>query len=90
MDDKEQYKAIMTEIVNKQGIILGPEFAIMRARSVEELSISESGEVLEIEGEPKMVLQKLIDNYVELSGQIVRNALGTIFSKYPSVDKGIE
>lgn len=88
MDEKEQYKALMTEIINKQAIILGPEFAIMRARSVSELEISNSGEVIEINGDSKAVLQNLIDTYVELSGQIVKNALGTIFAKYPGVNVG--
>jgi len=32
-------------------------------------------------------VQKLIDEYVELSGQIIKSALGSIFTKYPNIKK---
>jgi len=88
MDEKADYKQVMTEIISKQSIILGPEIAIMRARGVSGLVITERGEVADIEGDPKQTLQKLIDQYVELSGQIVRATLSSIFQKYPDVEKG--
>ena len=88
MEEKEQYKHLMAEIIARQSVILGPEMAIMRARGVKGLSVDERGEVEDIQGEPKEALQRLIDQYVELSGQIVRATLGSIFQKYPSVGKG--
>ena len=86
MELKEQYKEMMSEIISKQAVILGPEIAVMRARGVEALSISDEGVVLDITDDEKVVLQKLIDVYVELSGEIVKNALGTVFSKYPAIE----
>jgi hypothetical protein len=88
MAEKEDYKLMMGEIIARQSVILGPEMAIMRARGVKGLTVTELGEVSDIEGEPKDALQHLIDQYVELSGQIVRATLGSIFQKYPSVGKG--
>lgn len=85
MDQKEQYKAVMTEIIAKQSIILGPDMAIARAKKVADLEISEKGEVTDIKGEPADALKRLVDTYVELSGQIVKNALGSIFVKYPDI-----
>lgn len=85
MDQIEQYKTVMSEIIAKQAVILGPGMAIARARKVQELTVSDSGVVTGIEGEPSAVLEKLIATYVELSGEIVKNALGSIFLKYPSV-----
>lgn len=85
MDQIEQYKTVMSEIIAKQAVILGPNMAIARARKVAELTVSDSGVVTAIEGEPSNVLEKLIATYVELSGEIVKNALGSIFLKYPSV-----
>ncbi|OIO32663.1 MAG: hypothetical protein COZ49_00390 [Candidatus Yonathbacteria bacterium CG_4_10_14_3_um_filter_47_65] len=87
MDNTEQYKNLMSEIIAKQIVILGPEIAVLKARNVPSLTVSDDGSVSEINGEPDKALQQLIDNYVELSGQIVKNALGTIFLKYPSVNK---
>lgn len=87
MEDKEQYKALITEVIGKQTIILGPEISLLKARNVQELHISDDGIVTEIDGDPGRALEKLIDQYVELSGQIVKNALGPIFNKYPGVKK---
>ena len=39
-----------------------------------------------IAGDPKEILQKLIDEYVSLSGLIVKNIVGIIMTKYPEID----
>lgn len=85
MDQKEQYKAVMSEIIAKQSIILGPDMAIARAKKVTDIEVGDKGEVLDIKGDPADALKRLIDTYVELSGQIVKNALGSIFVKYPDI-----
>lgn len=85
MDQTEQYKSVMSEIIAKQGVILGPDMAIMRAKKVEGIDVSATGEVTGIHGDPATALKHLIDTYVELSGQIVKNALGPIFMKYPEI-----
>lgn len=90
METVEQYKKVINEIVSKQTVILGPQIALLKARNVSELSFNDAGEVLEIKGDPNTALQKLIDQYVELSGQIVKNALQPIFQKYPNVKSGLE
>lgn len=85
MDQTEQYKAVMSEIIAKQSIILGPDMATMRAKKVSGIEIGDKGEVTSVIGDPAEALKRLIDTYVELSGQIVKNALGPIFTKYPEI-----
>ncbi|MBI5078155.1 MAG: hypothetical protein HZB11_02180 [Candidatus Yonathbacteria bacterium] len=85
MDQAEQYKAVMSEIISKQSVILGPDMAIMRAKKVSGIEIGGKGEVMSISGDAADALKRLIDTYVELSGQIVKNALGPIFTKYPDI-----
>lgn len=85
MEQYEQYKSVMAEIIAKQSVILGPEMAIMRAQKIPEIEMGDDGVVKNIKGDPADALKKLIDSYVELSGQIVRNALGPIFTKYPGI-----
>ena len=87
MDQALQYAAIISEIIAKQAIILGPVIAILKARNVSGLVVDDQGKVTEIKGEPAMALQKLINEYVELSGMIVKNTLGSIFDKYPDIKK---
>ena len=76
---------MLTEIIKKQIIILGPQIAVLKARNVEGLKISDEGEVISISGPEQVVLQKIIDEYVALSGEIVKNAVNSIFEKYPSI-----
>lgn len=86
MEKKIQYMQLMSEIIAKQAIILGPDIAILKARNVADLVISDNGQVTDIKGgDLDVSLQKLIDEYVNLSGQIVKNALGSIFQKYPTI-----
>lgn len=86
MNEKELYKTLMTEIIQKQSVILGPQIAILKARNVSILTISDDGHVVDIKGDVRRALQDLVDEYVKLSGQIVKNALGSIFTKYPQVE----
>ena len=86
-DDKEQYKSLFSEIIAKQAVILGPDIAVLKARSVPGLEVADDGKVSDYTGEPQEIVQKLVDTYVELSGQIVKNALSSVFTKYPSLKK---
>jgi hypothetical protein len=87
MEDKEQYLKLLTEIIKKQAIILGPDIALLKARSIPGLKVSDDCSVVDIFGDPKEVIQKLVNTYVELSGMIVKSALSSIFEKYPNINK---
>lgn len=82
---KEDYKSMLTEIIQKQVVILGPQIAVLKARNVAGLTVTDQGLVTEVSGSEQVVLQKLIDEYVSLSGEIVKNAVDSIFKKYPSI-----
>ncbi len=86
-ENNEKYKALLSEIIAKQSVILGPEISILKARNVPGLTVSDDGKVVDIKGDGNTVLQQLINTYVELSGMIVKNALGSIFEKYPEINK---
>ena len=87
MDEKEQYMALLSEIIAKQAVILGPDIAVLKAKNVPELVIDSSGKVIDINGSPAAAVPKLVNEYVELSGLIVKNALGSIFAKYPGISQ---
>lgn len=85
MSDFEQYKQLMTEVIQKQSVILGPQIALLKARNVQGISVDEQGKVIEIQGEPREILHKLVNEYVSLSGEIVRKAMEPLLSKYPTI-----
>ena len=86
MSENEQYSLLISEIIKKQAVILGPEIAMLKARNVPGISVYNDGKVTVSGDNPKDILQSLVDQYVELSGQIVKNALGSIFAKYPDLN----
>ena len=82
MDNIDQYKALLSEVIAKEAVILGPDIAVLKARNVAELVISDKGEVTDVKGNPDEAAQKLIEEYVNLSGLIVKNVTKSIFEKY--------
>jgi len=87
MEEKNQYISLISEIIAKQAVILGPDIAILKARNVLGLAIDDNGKVTDIKGDPSDAVEQLIDEYVQLSGQIVKSALSSIFTKYPGLKK---
>lgn len=85
MADKQQYIEIISEIIQKQRDILGPDIALLKAREVIGLKLDKEGKVLNIVGKEDEVLQSLVSKYIELSGQIVKNILSPVFEKYPTI-----
>ena len=81
----DQYKSLLTQIIKKQIIILGPDISLVKARNVAGLLVASDGSVTEIKGDPQQALQALIDQYVSLSGLIVKKTMEPLLSKYPSL-----
>lgn len=88
-EDRENYKKLLTEIIQKQMVILGPDITLMKARAVPELAVEPNGTVTKIEGNPSEVLRRLIDEYVSLSGLIVKTTMEPLLSKYPEISETI-
>ncbi len=85
MDSPEKYQGLITEIVRKQMDILGPDMALQKARAVEGLKFDDNGMLITINGDPQVVLEALVNEYIALSGEIVKNILNPVFQKYPDI-----
>lgn len=85
MSSPSDYKNLINEIVAKQMVILGPDIVLLKAKNVSGLTLNAQGQVETLTGEPQDVLEKLIDEYIALSGQIVKNILTPVFAKYPDI-----
>jgi len=79
------YKKIFTELIRKQMIILGPDITLSKAKNVPGIQVSEQGEVTNIDGDPQALLQLLINQFVELSGAIVKKTMESILNTYPGM-----
>ncbi|MBI2607464.1 MAG: hypothetical protein HYW51_01425 [Candidatus Doudnabacteria bacterium] len=85
MAEEKDYKNLINEIIAKQTVVLGSDIVLLKARSVPGLKLDNSGRAESIEGNPQEVLNALVDAYISLSGQIVKNILNPIFEKYPDI-----
>lgn len=85
MPSTEEYQNLINEILAKQAVVLGQDIVMLKAKNVAGLTLSDDGKVQNITGDPEVVLQKLVDEYIALSGQIVKNILHPVFLKYPDI-----
>ncbi|MDP3993659.1 MAG: hypothetical protein Q8P75_01615 [bacterium] len=85
MYSQEDYKNLITEIIRKQIDILGVDIAVRKANGVSGLKVGDKGEVNSLSGDPQEILQELVQQYVALSGEIVKNILNPVFAKYPEI-----
>jgi hypothetical protein len=84
------YKNLINDIIAKQTVILGPDIVMLKAKNVQGLKINSQGQVESITGDPQVILQNLVDEYIALSGQIVKNILNPVFAKYPDIKVSIK
>jgi hypothetical protein len=85
----ENYKNVIDEIIAKQTVVLGPDIVLLKARNVKGLNLTADGKVESIDGDPQQVLQNLVNEYVNLSGQIMKNILNPVLQKYPEIKVSI-
>ena len=77
------YKKLLTEVIQKQMVILGPSITLAKARNVKGLVVTDDGTVTDIQGPPQLLIQGLIDQFVQLSGLIVKKTMEPLLSAYP-------
>ncbi len=80
---KDDYVQLFNEILQRQFVVLGPDISVVIAKKVEGLKISEEGKITDFEGDPQVLLQSLINGFVNLSGMIVRKTIEPLLAKHP-------
>jgi hypothetical protein len=85
MPDHEEYKKMLTDLIQKQMVILGPNIALDKARKIPGLTISDDGTVTGVNGDGQLILKGVANEYMVLSGQIAQMTLNSLLEKYPSM-----
>jgi hypothetical protein len=88
MPDQDEYKQMLTDLIQKQMVVLGPNIALDKARKIAGIKVTDDGTVLDMDGDPQMVLKGVANEYMALSGQIAQMTLNSLLEKYPQV-KGL-
>ena len=81
----DEYKKMLSDLIQKQMVVLGPNIALDKARKVPGLLLHEDGTVEDVTGDPQMVLKGVANEYMALSGQIAQMTLNTLLEKYPTL-----
>jgi len=77
------YKKLISEVIKKQIVILGPYITLAKARNVKGLTLTDDGTVTAINGNPQEIVQSLIDQFVQLSGLIVKKTMEPLLTQFP-------
>lgn len=85
MTISEDYHALLSDLVKKQMVMLGPSVAISKARKVGALTVTDDGDVTAISGDAQEALKELAQEYMALSGQIAQTTLTSLLEKYPEI-----
>ncbi len=88
MDDLEKYRNVLTDLIQKQVAMLGPNVALAQARKVAGLSVDDKGVVTAINGNPQEILANVSKQFMALSGQIAQMTLESVVAKYPDLKIG--
>jgi hypothetical protein len=87
-ENDNEYKTMLTDLIQKQMVVLGPNIALDKARKIPGVKVTDDGTVLDMDGDPQMVLKGVANEYMALSGQIAQMTLNSLLEKYPQV-KGL-
>ncbi|MBI3341677.1 hypothetical protein HY024_00985 [Candidatus Curtissbacteria bacterium] len=85
MTTNQDYQSLLSDLVKKQMVMLGPGVAISKARQVGALTVTEAGDVTAISGDAQAALKELANQYMSLSGDIAQTTLTSLLEKYPEI-----
>ena len=70
-------------------VILGPGVALSKAQKIRGLTVDNQGQVSTIISDPKLMLKKLTEDFMEFSGHLARESMQMLLSDYPEIAKEI-
>lgn len=88
--NETQALELINKIIEKQAVILGPKIATSKAENIKGLGFSKTGTAIKITGNPKQVITDLVDSYVHLSGEIIRNSINVLMANFPDIKHSLE
>ncbi len=87
MPGDSDYQNLLSDLIKKQMVMLGPAVALSKVRKVTAITCDDSGGVTGISGDPQLALKALAGEYMALSGQIAQMTLDSLLEKYPAIKK---
>ena len=79
-DTAQHYQKLLTEALQKQMVILGPQIALMKAKKVPGMSIDEHGQVTAVSEDPQRVATLFLEAFREISAPLVKKTMKPLLS----------
>ena len=86
MPKTQDYKAIISESIKKQMIILGPVVAVEKVRKLENIKVKDDGTVVEITGDGEEIMAMIESGYEGMIGSIAHTVLLRVIDKLPRTE----
>jgi hypothetical protein len=83
----QNYKKFFTDFIRKHMVIVGPSISVEIANSVNGIEVDPTGEVVQIQGQPSLILQDLSNSYQRLSAPITLLALRLLLEENQDIKK---
>lgn len=81
MPKTQDFKALISEYIKKQMIILGPVVAVEKARKVDKIRVKDDGTVIQIIGEGKEAMAMVESEYESMIGSIAHTVFLRVIDK---------
>ena len=69
------YKKVLTEVLQKQIVILGPAITLAKARHVDGIDVADDGSVMSLSADGHAVSVKVLEQFRELSPLLVKKTM---------------
>lgn len=81
----QDYKNFISDVIQKEMVIIGPQIAYDKASNVAGLSVDTAGTVISLNGDPYLVVKNLLDEYAALSQPVTQSVVFGVAQKYPTL-----
>ena len=79
-DTAQDYQKLLSNALQKQILILGPQITLLKARNVTGLSVTDDGQVTGISGDPQKVITQFLEEFRGLSSPLVKKTMQPLLS----------
>lgn len=86
----EDYKKLLTGVIQNQIIILGPTITLAKVRNVKGITVSDDGTVTSLEGKAQERIADLVVQFTQLSDSIVKKTMEPLLSAFPTLQMNAE
>ncbi len=79
-DTAQDYQKLLSDALQKQILILGPQITLLKAHNVSGLSVTNDGMVTGISGDPQKVITQFLEEFRGLSAPLVKKTMKPLLS----------